>query len=151
MQYVAVYYENQVVGHVPYNLVSAFLRRDDGFAEVTGDKVNRGAGYGLEILCTYRLYGPKPDVDRLKGIVENWRSAGYASAKRVVDRVGVAVGARLNCPLRNAKRKAKNAKGSKRKTQSAKCCLFSATAARPSPCAISARRRGSGSRGNGLI
>ena len=41
----AVYYENQVVGHVPYNLaptVSAFLRRDvnKGFAEVTGDKVN---------------------------------------------------------------------------------------------------------------
>ena len=66
---VAVYYENQVVGHVPYNLaptVSAFLRRDvnKGFAEVTGDKVNRGAGYGLEIPCTYRLYGPKPYVDR---------------------------------------------------------------------------------------
>ena len=75
---VAVYYENQVVGHVPYNLaptVSAFLRRD-GFAEVTGDKVNRGAGYGLEIPCTYRLYGPKPYVDRMKDIVENWRSAG---------------------------------------------------------------------------
>ena len=66
---VAVYYENQVVGHVPYNLaptVSAFLRRDvnKGFAEVTGDKVNRGAGYVLEIPCTYRLYGPKPYVDR---------------------------------------------------------------------------------------
>jgi hypothetical protein len=57
---VAVYYENQVVGHVPYNLaptVSAFLRRDvnKGFAEVTGGNVNRGAGYGLEIPCTYRL------------------------------------------------------------------------------------------------
>ena len=71
--------KNQVVGHVPYNLaptVSAFLRRDvnKGFAEVTGDKVNRGTGYGLEIPCTYRLYGPKPYVDRMKDIVENWRS-----------------------------------------------------------------------------
>ena len=45
---VAVYYDNYVVGHIPYNIapkVSAFLRRDvnKGFAEVTGDKVNRGA------------------------------------------------------------------------------------------------------------
>ena len=74
----AVYYENQVVGHVPYNLaptVFAFLRRDVN-KQVTGDKVNRGAGYGLEIPCTYRFYGPKPYVDRMKDIVENWRSAG---------------------------------------------------------------------------
>ena len=28
------------------------------FAEVTGGKVNRG-GYGLEVPCVYRLYGPK--------------------------------------------------------------------------------------------
>ena len=59
---VAIYHESQVVGHVPYNLaptVSAFLRRDvnKGFAEVTGDKLNRGARYGLEIPCTYRLSG----------------------------------------------------------------------------------------------
>ena len=64
---VAVYYENQVVVHVPYNLaptVCTFLRRDVNkrFAEVTGDKVNRSAGYGLEIPCTYGLYGPKPYV-----------------------------------------------------------------------------------------
>ena len=79
----AVYYENQVVGHVPYNLaptVSAFLRslrcKQRLCTEVTGDKVNRGAGYGLEIPCTYRLYGPKPYVDWMKDIVGNWRSAG---------------------------------------------------------------------------
>ena len=59
---VVVYYGNCVVGHVPYNLaptLSAFLRREvnKGFAIVAGDKVNRGAGYGLEIPCTYRLYG----------------------------------------------------------------------------------------------
>ena len=44
----------------------------------------------------------------MKDNVENWRSAGYghdllehaciASAEPVVDRVGVAVGALLNCP-----------------------------------------------------
>ena len=61
---VVVYYENRVVGHVPYNLaptLSAFLRREvnKGFAIVAGDKVNRGTGYGLEIPCTYRLSGGK--------------------------------------------------------------------------------------------
>ena len=75
---VAVYYETKLSGmYIPYNPVaptlSAFLVRDvnKGFAEVTGEKVNRGA---LEIPCTYRLYGPKHYVDRLKAIVENWRS-----------------------------------------------------------------------------
>ena len=47
---VAVYYDGQVVGHVPNNLaaiLSAFLRKEvnKGFAEVTVDRVNRGAGY----------------------------------------------------------------------------------------------------------
>ena len=43
-------------------LISQFLQRDcnKGFAEVTGPRVNRGAGYGLEIPCVYKLYGPKP-------------------------------------------------------------------------------------------
>ena len=31
-------------------------------AEVTGEKVNWRAGYGLEIPCVYRLYGPKAYV-----------------------------------------------------------------------------------------
>ena len=38
------------------------------FAEVTGEKVNRRAGYGLEIPCVYCLYGPKAYVDRIKEI-----------------------------------------------------------------------------------
>ena len=51
---VAVYYDNNVVGHIPYNLapkVSALLKRDfnKGFAEITGERVDRGAGYGLEV------------------------------------------------------------------------------------------------------
>jgi hypothetical protein len=62
---VAVCKENDIVGHVPFNissLISQFLRRDcnKGFAEVTGPRVNRGAGYGLEIPCVFKLYGPKP-------------------------------------------------------------------------------------------
>ena len=56
--FVAVIKKNLVVGYVPYNLAplfSHFLRKscNKGTAEVTGDKVNRGAGYGLEIPCKY--------------------------------------------------------------------------------------------------
>ena len=36
------------------------------FAEVTGAGVNRGAGYGLEIPCIYRLYGPPAYIERMK-------------------------------------------------------------------------------------
>ena len=67
---VAVKKEEDIVGHVPFNLapiISAFLRRDtnSGFAKVVGDKVNRGAGYGLEIPCVYFLYEPKPYIEKL--------------------------------------------------------------------------------------
>ena len=49
-----MYKEDAVVGHVPFNLapsVSNFLKKDTNkaFAKVVGEKVNRGAGYGLEI------------------------------------------------------------------------------------------------------
>ena len=69
----AVYYDNDVVGHIPYNLVpkvSAFLKRDvnKGFAEITG--MNRGAGYGLEVPCVYRLYRPKVYVNKLKEFID---------------------------------------------------------------------------------
>ena len=40
------------------------------FAEVTGEKVNRRAGYGLKIPCVYCLYGPKAYVDRMKEITD---------------------------------------------------------------------------------
>ncbi len=65
---VAIMKENVVVGHVPYNLASSmshFLGREfnKAFAVVVGDKVNRGAGYGLEIPCIYRLYGPKKYIN----------------------------------------------------------------------------------------
>ena len=52
-----------MVGHVPYNissLLSNFLKRDSnkGFAKVIGNCINHGAGYGMDVPCTYKLYGP---------------------------------------------------------------------------------------------
>ena len=69
------------VGHVPFNLApvaSAFLKRasNKGLVEVTGNKVNRGAGYGLEIPCKYHFYGTILYIERLKTIVDKQRSDG---------------------------------------------------------------------------
>ena len=71
---VGVFFEDVIVGHVPHNLAqrfSQFLRRDvnKAFAEVTGAKVNRGGGYGLEVPCIYRLYGPKVYIEKMKQLV----------------------------------------------------------------------------------
>ena len=54
---VAVWKEDKFVGHVPYNIasvISQFLRRDcnKGFVQMTGNKVNRGAGYGHRYVPT---------------------------------------------------------------------------------------------------
>ena len=78
---VAVWREDEIVGHVPFNIASVlsqFLRRDcnQGFVEVTGEKINRGAGYGLEIPCTYKLYGPRPYIERLAEIVQSLQERG---------------------------------------------------------------------------
>ena len=58
---VAVMKEGGAVGYVSFNLapiISLFLLGDvnKAFARVTGGKVNRGAGYGLEIQCVYQFY-----------------------------------------------------------------------------------------------
>ena len=52
---VAVFKEDQVVGHVPCPKYFTLLKRDinKAFAKLVGEKVNRGAGYGL----VYHLYG----------------------------------------------------------------------------------------------
>ena len=44
-----------------------FLKRVEsvGFCEVTGSRVNRGVGLGLEIPCTYKFYGRQAYLDRL--------------------------------------------------------------------------------------
>ena len=75
---VAVFKEDQVVGHIPFNLALRFLRRyiNKAFAKVVGDKVNRGAGYGLEIPCIYHLYGPKPYIDKMKELVDSLTASG---------------------------------------------------------------------------
>ena len=78
---VAVYREDVVVGHVPFNLASSishFLKRDTNkaFAKVIGERVNRGAGYGLEIPCIYSLYGSKPYIEKMKELVESLIAKG---------------------------------------------------------------------------
>lgn len=76
---VSVVRSGQIVGHVPFNLApvfSHFLKRsfNKGTAEITGEKVNRGGGYGLEVPCIYRLYGPKTDVERAKTMLSGDQS-----------------------------------------------------------------------------
>ena len=65
-----------VVGHVPQNLsapFSHFLSRtcNKAVVEVTGTKVSCGGGYGLEIPCIYRLYGPEAYLERVKKIIKD--------------------------------------------------------------------------------
>ena len=52
------------------NTVSQFLRRDcnKAFAEVTGEKLKKGAGYGFAISCTYHFYGPELYVKKLQEV-----------------------------------------------------------------------------------
>ena len=73
---VAIYKEGDVVGHVPYNISSLlcnFLKREcnKGFVEITGSRVNCGTGYGLEVPCIYRLYGPQAYIERVQEVVQS--------------------------------------------------------------------------------
>ena len=66
--------DGAIVGHLPYNLapiVSPFLARDfnKGTAEITGNRVSRAAGYGIEAPCIYRLYGLKKFIQRVNELV----------------------------------------------------------------------------------
>ena len=63
MQWSSTDRDTEIVDHVPYNIaprMSAFLMRDmnKAFTEITGAKLSRGAGYGLEVPCVYSLYEP---------------------------------------------------------------------------------------------
>ena len=59
---VAIYRDTENVCHVPCNLaprITVFLMRENqAFAEITGAKINRGAGIWSGNPCVYRLYGP---------------------------------------------------------------------------------------------
>jgi hypothetical protein len=48
--------------------------------EVTGQKINRGAGYGLKVPCVYRLYGPKVYVAVGELSEKSWTSLGSVLA-----------------------------------------------------------------------
>ena len=75
---VAVMKDGKTVRHVPYNLspiMSLFLKRDINKA-VTGGKVNRVAGYGLEIACVFQFYGPKPYVDKPQSVLDSITTCG---------------------------------------------------------------------------
>ena len=73
---VAIMKSRTVVGHVPKHLstlFSQFLRRarNKGIVEVTGEKVNRGGGHGLEVPCVYHLFGPEAYLEHLKKFLED--------------------------------------------------------------------------------
>ena len=65
---VAIKFEDHIVGHVPKNL-SKIMNRFTKIpscslrCKVTGKRVNRGAGYGLEISVVYELIGLEKAVD----------------------------------------------------------------------------------------
>ena len=75
MQWPSTDRDTEIVGHVPYTLaprMSAFFMRENrAFAEITGIKVNRRAGYGLEA-C-----GPNVYVDKMKELVEFLLAGGH--------------------------------------------------------------------------
>ena len=50
--------------------MSQFLQRNvnKALAELAGEKINRGGGYGLEIPCIYRLHGPKVYIEKTNEI-----------------------------------------------------------------------------------
>ena len=61
---VVVCLDEEIVGRVPANLApifSPFLIRDFNTitATITGVRVNRGAGLGIEVPYRYKLHGPK--------------------------------------------------------------------------------------------
>lgn len=76
----AVQRNEEVIGHIPLRMascVSKFLKRrtNKGKVVVTGKRVNRGAGYGLEIPCEYIFFGDnETSIPWLKSKIE---SLGY--------------------------------------------------------------------------
>ena len=65
------------VGHVPFNLApERSCNKGLLEPEVTGYRVNRGAGYRLEIPCKYQFYGSTLYIARLETIVYKQCSDG---------------------------------------------------------------------------
>ena len=47
------------------------------FAVIQGERINRGAGYGLEVPCIYYLYGPPAYINIMKELVIELIIAGH--------------------------------------------------------------------------
>ena len=65
------YGQSKFVGYVPFlysKVVSMFLTLPNTSvqAEVNGEKIHGGGGYGLEIAISYHFYGDEKDVNWLK-------------------------------------------------------------------------------------
>ena len=70
---VAIWKDGEVVGHVPNSLskVTSFFLNYDGnvaFCEITGRRVNRGVGLGMEVPCVYKFYGRHAHIKKLQDI-----------------------------------------------------------------------------------
>ena len=78
---VAVMKNGDVVGHVPYNLAPALSQEASNKAvvEVTGDRVNRGSGYGLDVPCIYRVYGLKLTLTKSEKFYRTYTLTNCAS------------------------------------------------------------------------
>ena len=87
---VAVVKSGAVVGHVPKKLapvISQFWKRDcnKGVARITGKRINRGGGYGLQAPFKFCLYGPEPYLRCLKDVVD---AAGEAVSEITMEDPG---------------------------------------------------------------
>ena len=65
----AIIKDGEVIGHVPHVLnkvVDFFLKRDGNvaFCEVTGQRINRSVGLGIEVPCIYKFYGPVAYINK---------------------------------------------------------------------------------------
>ena len=65
---ITIFYSKRIVGHVPKNLSKFFyqflsLPNCTISCEVTGKRVNRGGGYGLEIPVKYTFLGPNKAIE----------------------------------------------------------------------------------------
>ena len=73
---VAVEKDEEIVGHLPHRMcriVSYFLNYSGNIASctITGQRINRGVGLGVEVPCTYKFIGQKLYIDRLKELLLN--------------------------------------------------------------------------------
>ena len=57
--------------------------------KVTGDRVNRGAGYGLEIPCIYTLHGPTIYIEQFRHALSISYSMGPSVLSNILHELSV--------------------------------------------------------------